>query len=213
MAFLLLAGLALFLDLDRLWLELQRLPASLLLPAFALAAFQVGLSAWRWRYTAKRLGLQMSYSRAFREYYLASFLNQVLPGGVMGDVGRAWRHSRETDKKLGAVHAVIIERLSGQFALFFVVVWAVVWLSESGRFSPNVSVGWLLPVLAIGSLAIGLWMMRSKNRAGHYIRHLWKDLSHTLFGWPALPIQLGTSLLVLGSYLAVFFLLAQQAGI
>ncbi len=212
MAFLLLAGLALFLDLDRLWLELQRLPASLLLPVLALTVFQVGLSAWRWRYTAKRLGLQMSYSRAFREYYLASFLNQVLPGGVMGDAGRAWRHSRETDKKLGAVHAVIIERLSGQFALFLVVAWAVAWLSESGRFSPNLSVGWLLPVVAIGSLAVGLWGMRSKNRAGRYIRRLCKDLSQTLFGWQVLPIQLGTSLLVLGSYLAVFFLLAQQAG-
>ena len=208
----LLGSVVVVLDLDELWQQLRRLPPSLLLPAFLLTGVQVALSAWRWRFTAQRLGLRLRYGRAVREYYLASFLNQVLPGGVVGDVGRAWRHSQETDKKLGAVNAVIIERLSGQLALLLVVAWAVVWLSASGRFSQTLSVGWLLPVLAIGGLAVGLWMMRSQKRAGRYIRHLCKDLSHTLVGWPALPIQLGTSLLVLGSYLAVLFLIAQEAG-
>ena len=53
---------------------------------------------------------------AVREYYLAMFLNQVLPGGVLGDVTRAWRHARLEDTGR-AVRAVVFERASGQLVM------------------------------------------------------------------------------------------------
>jgi len=69
---------------------------------------------------------------AMREYYLAGFLNQVLPGGVVGDVNRAWRHARApvgeplSGKATRAiVHAVMLERLSGQLVLLPVAVLAM----------------------------------------------------------------------------------------
>lgn len=215
---LVLAGLALFIDLDRLWLELQRLPVVMLVPAVGLIALQVALSAWRWRYTAGRLDLDLPFRQAFLEYYLASFLNQVLPGGVMGDVGRAWRHSRQTVRTREAVHAVMIERLSGQCALLLLVVWALAWLSMSGQFfqggAPNrlllVTLGAVV-IVGAGLIAVRC-LMAGSNRVSHYLRDLVNDLSQSLLGWPALPIQLGTSLLVIASYLALFLLLASEAG-
>ena len=90
----------------------------------------MALSAWRWRLTAQRLGAPIRFGEALREYYVATFLNQVLPGGVMGDAARAWRHARLSRTEamdgapvgLAAWHAVLIERASGQLALLGVVL-------------------------------------------------------------------------------------------
>lgn len=84
-----------------LWLEPQTLGAAFSAPepmwlaaALALSFPQVALSAWRWRLTAQRLGAPIGFGEALREYYVATFLNQILPGGIMGDAARAWRHAR-----------------------------------------------------------------------------------------------------------------------
>ncbi len=84
-----------------LWLEPRTLAAAFSAPepmwlaaALALSFPQVALSAWRWRLTAQRLGAPIGCGEALREYYVATFLNQILPGGVMGDAARAWRHAR-----------------------------------------------------------------------------------------------------------------------
>ena len=65
-------------------------------PGWALAAFvalsvQTWLSAWRWRLTARQLGIRMGAFHALMEYYLGQLVNQILPGGMVGDVGRALR--------------------------------------------------------------------------------------------------------------------------
>jgi uncharacterized membrane protein YbhN (UPF0104 family) len=90
----LLGLLAIWLDVGALLDQLRAVEAEWLVAALALSVAQVTISAWRWRYTAKRLGLPLPLGVAVREYYLATFLNQVLPGGVLGDVSRAWRHAQ-----------------------------------------------------------------------------------------------------------------------
>ena len=62
--------------------------------ALSLSVPQMALSAWRWQLTAASLDAPLPFRHAFAEYYLGSFLNQVLPGGVLGDANRAWRHAR-----------------------------------------------------------------------------------------------------------------------
>ena len=57
---------------------------SWVLSALALSVVQVLVSAWRWRFTAGRLGIALPFGEAVREYYLSMFVNQVLPGGVFG---------------------------------------------------------------------------------------------------------------------------------
>ena len=127
------------------WLEPQTLAAAFAAPepiwlvaALALSFPQVALSAWRWRLTANRLGAPLRFGEALREYYIATFLNQILPGGVMGDAARAWRHARLSRTEamegapvgLAAWHAVLIERASGQLALLGVVLATLLVSSE-----------------------------------------------------------------------------------
>ncbi|MEX0870777.1 MAG: lysylphosphatidylglycerol synthase domain-containing protein, partial [Aquisalimonadaceae bacterium] len=81
----LLALMAVLLDAGEVIELLLNADPTWLLFALAITVLQVLLSAWRWRFTAGRLGLTLPFPAAVREYYLATFINQVLPGGVLGD--------------------------------------------------------------------------------------------------------------------------------
>lgn len=82
----------------------------LLLVAFAALTLQTVISAARWKITAARLEHRFSLLVAVREYYLAQFLNQTLPGGMVGDAGRAYR-ARHTAGLVRSGQAVLFERL------------------------------------------------------------------------------------------------------
>lgn len=198
-------------DASALFEELSRVSFYVLVPALALTVFQVALSAWRWRYTVERLGLPLAYPVAVREYYLATFLNQVLPGGVLGDVNRAWRHGSGAGERLSAVHGVAIERLSGQLVLGLVVALSVGWLVSSGHltFGPWDGGQWLVIVAVV--IVLGAWLA-VKTAIASYLQRLRHDLYLSLLSRTVLPVQLGSSLLVLASYLGVFLCLAWGAG-
>ena len=78
---------------------------------------QTVLSALRWKLTARQLGIRLGAGPAIGEYYLSQVVNQSLPGGMIGDAGRAVR-SRSQAGLVAAGQAVIFERLAGQIAMF-----------------------------------------------------------------------------------------------
>ncbi|WP_373002257.1 lysylphosphatidylglycerol synthase transmembrane domain-containing protein, partial [Marinobacter sp.] len=199
------------LDAGALWQELARFSPLILIPALVLTVFQVALSAWRWRYTVERLGLPLAYGAAIREYYLATFLNQVLPGGVLGDVNRAWRHGTGAGERLSAVHGVAIERLSGQLVLVLVVAISVGWLLGSGRLQASPWPGGLWLGVSVVLVGVVLWLALNTEIAG-YLQRLRRDVYRSLLNRAVLPVQFGSSLLVLASYLGVFLCLAWGAG-
>lgn len=198
-------------DASALWQELARFSPFVLFPALALTVVQVVLSAWRWRYTVEKLGLPLDFGVAVREYYLATFLNQVLPGGVLGDVNRAWRHGSGAGERLSAVHGVAIERLSGQLVLALVVAISVSWLFGSGQLTTGQWNGELWVGVGIVLVIVLLWIALKAGIAD-YLQRLRRDLYLSLLNRVVLPVQLGSSLMVLASYLGVFLCLAWGAG-
>jgi uncharacterized membrane protein YbhN (UPF0104 family) len=176
--------------------------------AVALTLGQTVASAWRWRFTAHRLGIDLGGSAALGEYYLAAFLNQVVPGGVVGDVSRAVRHARGGDEPPGrrAIHAVILERASGQL----VVVLAA-----------GVSIGALYGPLGAASAALGAAVLlavavrplrRSVRRVGAE-RPFLRDLDRGLLAPGVFTVQLATSLCIVGSYVATYVVAARAIGV
>ena len=221
---LLLLGIVLvFVDIDRLAQRLAMVSPTIILAVLVVSLIQIALSAWRWRYTANRLGVAMGFGFAFREYYLAGFLNQVLPGGVMGDVNRAWRHSRSGRRlqQLAIVHAVVLERLSGQLVLVPVVLIAVFWLWWSGQLnsqfgdagvSLNLGYWLVLPALTVlGVLLVSMTGFGARFR--RYVRRLRGDVRRAFLGWRNALVQVGTSFLVFLTYMAVFMLMATGMGL
>lgn len=101
-----------------------------LLSALALGGVAVGAHAARWRVMMRGAGLPIGRADAVAEYYRSSALNTVLPGGVAGDVLRAWRQrtGERQGWRPGAV-SVLADRAAGVCVLLTVV--AAVMLIEA----------------------------------------------------------------------------------
>lgn len=204
----LLGVLAWQLDLSAVLSVLGAYNPWLLVPVLVLTVVQVTVSAWRWRYTAGRLGVPLPAGIAVREYYLATFLNQVLPGGVVGDINRAWRQSLGSEDRMAALHSVMIERLSGQLVLAVVVVALAILVLPMAAMRPGITLAagwqfWIIPAIAV-ALAVLLW----RNRSIRYFSRLRGDIYRSLLRWPAPLVQGLSSLVVLAAYLGVFLILA-----
>ncbi len=208
----LLALLAWWLDADVLLERLVRFDPRWALAAVAISLPQIALLAFRWRFTAGRLGLDLPFGVALREYYLANFLNQVLPGGVMGDVSRAWRHGRaEAERRMGpAARAVILERASGQ-----VVMGAVAALSLASLPLTHGAVPATLTLAVCGVGVAALAALLAFGRRPHTgpLATFGREVHTALLARDALPVQLLSSTLVVGTYLATYVVAARAVGV
>ena len=90
-----------------------------------ISFIQYLLSAYRWMYVSKFTNLDINFSYSLKYYYIASFMNNVLPGGILGDLYRIYCSSDNKTEilKMGkSFQSVIFERLSGQIMLFFIFI-------------------------------------------------------------------------------------------
>lgn len=92
-----------------------------ILAALLLGVVAVAANAARWRVVMHGAGLPISRLEAVAEYYRSAALNSVLPGGVAGDVLRAWRQRTGEPRgwRPGAV-SVLAERAAGLCLLLVV---------------------------------------------------------------------------------------------
>jgi glycosyltransferase 2 family protein len=212
---LILVGVGLTVDVRAVLGRLAALEAPWVLAALAVGVGQTLLSAWRWRYTAGRLGLTLPFTLALREYYRALFLNQVLPGGVLGDADRAWRHSGRAPEARGpAVRAVILERLSGQVVMAGVasLSFAVIALGAGTG-----TLGWWvasLGVAAVAGVAVAVAVRAPGGSAPASVTAaLRRDARAALFSGEAVYVQLTTSAVIVASYVAAYLLAARAVGV
>jgi len=207
-----------------LWLEPRKIAAQLaeldfvwLLPALLAATVPTLLSAWRWRFTAARLGLRLPARTALGDYYLAGFVNQVLPGGVVGDAWRAQRHASSSGRTGPAWRAVILERASGQLVVVLLAVLALL-LHEPWReaiFSGLVDqagsgrrgLAWGLP------LALAVLAYATRRRWQPLLAVLGTDIRRALLARRAWPVQLFSSTLIVLCYLLTFALAGRGLGL
>ena len=210
----LLAGLAVWLDLGDLVSRVGALRPAWVLLALGVSLLQVAVSAWRWRFTAGRLGLALPFRVALREYYLATFLNQVLPGGVVGDVSRAWRHARsESGASTGpAVRAVVLERASGQIVMTLVAV--VSFLRLPAALGPGSAAAWIAGGVVAAAL-LGFVIRSRRGAAGEdsMTGRVWRDTRAALWSRGAFPGQMAGSAVVVGTYVVTYLTAARAVGI
>jgi len=207
----LLGGLVFWLDPGKIFAEIGNLSPAWLALALAISFVQTCLSAWRWRFTAGRLGLSLSPARALTDYYLAGFINQILPGGVLGDAWRAQRHARRSGRKGAAWRAVILERASGQTIVVVLALLAVLF-HEPWRQASATILFWAVVVVSIVILMVLFAWRRMRNQL-QWIGQFQADAYQALFRADAWPAQVASSLLIVLSYLLVFAAGARGIGI
>jgi uncharacterized protein (TIRG00374 family) len=116
------SGLVLALVLCRVGVRDVLANLSNLAPAFILfgwafyACCQL-LSAVRWRLLLSAAGVEVPLPKLFGFYMIGMFLNNFLPGGVGGDVVKAYQLYRYTGQGRYAVASVFLERFTGLIGL------------------------------------------------------------------------------------------------
>ena len=208
---------------------LRTMDITLLCVAVALTIPMQVLSALRWQLTCKRIGMQLSLADALREYYLASLLNTVLPGGVTGDAARVWRqaerHSEHSGRAATAstpgqsrytrpLHGVLVERFAGQCALFTMLAIGVT--VNHQRLMPVHDL-LLAVVVLIVLAALAWWLLLRQASAGapsttrwrSIVRDFHADALRALLPLPVFALQALLSLAVVTSYLVIFLIAAQ----
>jgi len=214
----LLLGLAWWFDLDSVVARLVAMRPGWVALALVLSVIQVAVLAWRWRFTARRLGVGLSFVEAWREYYLSIFLNQVLPGGVMGDVSRAWRQTRGRSRSAQggsggpAARAVIFERVSAQAVMTTVALLSLLVLPAAvNRGSGAVIVATAVAATVI-VVTIGLWCRRQSSAQSPTGRVL-AELASAHLSPLTFAVQLSSGLFIVATYLATYVAAARAVGV
>ncbi len=178
----------------------------------AVTVLQVAVLAWRWRYTAARLGIALTPREAMGEYYLGILLNQLLPGGVAGDVSRAWRQTRTGAPTGPAIRAVILERASAQVVMTMTAIASVVVLPWA-RGPVRAAAGGA--TLVLGGLALWWFGRRALSESGSEsaVTRFWADTRRAVLSRDAVATQLLSALVVVASYICVFLVAARAVGV
>ncbi len=183
--------------------------------ALLISVAQVMLSAWRWRLTAARLEVPLRYRYALAEYYLALLVNQLLPGGVLGDAGRAHRHATQSASRASAWRAVVLERASGQAAVALLMVLALctspLWHRSLGVTSIVALVA-CLTLVGMGLVALGVGLSR-RQALPAWCSAFGRDLRRSLLGRSVWYWQLSSSLAIVISYGLVMVCAARAIGV
>lgn len=197
-------------DAARLMERLRGMDLRWLAVAVVCLSLSTILMALRWQITSRRLGNPFGLGWAVREYYLAQLANLFLPGGVLGDAGRALRSPRGEAGLEGAAHAVVIERLVGQLAILALGLVGLTIAVVRGKTEWS---GAGATVLLAGSavlataLVLGAFFRRVK-----VVRRFFRSFSVAFLARPVILWQIGLSLVTALLLIAAFVACARATG-
>lgn len=190
---------------------IRSLDAGRLAAAAGIGLITISCCAVRWSVVATGVGVGIPFRAALPAYYRSSFLNSVLPGGILGDVHRGVRHGQESADVGLALRAVGWERLGGQVVQ--IVITAVVLLTIP---SPMRGLSrWLLVgVGAVVLVGAALLSRRSGShtRTGRIALAAAHDLRAGLLDRRRLPVVVLASTVVVVGHTATFIIAAQAVG-
>jgi uncharacterized membrane protein YbhN (UPF0104 family) len=194
---------------------LARTDGRLVAVALLVVQVQTLASAWRWSYTAARLGVTVPLGRAYLEYALAGLVNGTLPGGVAGDVLRAVRVVGTGAAVAPAVRSVVIERLAGQVSFWLVAAAGLILLAVDRGDVPGGAMAALVAVPVLAAIAVATTVLlarRGPRRVRAALLGLGPDVARATLRDGALAVQLTLGIAVAASYVAVFALASAAVG-
>jgi uncharacterized membrane protein YbhN (UPF0104 family) len=179
------------------------------LAAVLLTGIATAAATWRWRIVAAGLGLELSWRGGFAAYYRSQFLNTVLPGGVVGDIHRAYRHGLRSGDIARAARAVVTERVAGQVVQCALT--AIV-LASLGLTSQFHGVAWIIGGAAV-IIAIAVGIVAIAPRGRHFLGRELRMLGQ-LFRDPGRSAQIVvSSIVVVASHTTVFIVACLATGV
>lgn len=170
-------------------------------------------------------GVPIPLGYLVQSYMVALFFNNVLPTNIGGDVFRIKDAARYTESKTLSSAVIFVDRLIGFAGLFVLAIGAVAFGGEIVRSFPGL--GWLwIGLVGITTMVMAVlvvpevvdWGLRPLLRLNsEWVTKRVGVVTSTLFQFrrqvPVLLEALGISLLIQGSIVFFYFLIAQSMGI
>ncbi len=163
----LLAWLVRQMDWSAFWAVAPRARWGWLVVAWVLQAAGFGLSALRWQWVLRDLGIAEPAPRLLYWILLSAFWKQFLPTTVGGDGYRFWRaQTRHPDRRAAIFTSIFLDRLYGYLALLAVHGVLLLGVGDLLREGPRLLV-WVEAAIGAGTLlglALGWVWMRHGGR-------------------------------------------------
>jgi uncharacterized protein (TIRG00374 family) len=104
-------------DLQKFLLILRKVDLKFFIFSFFLYIFSQYISTHRWRLLLLAKGIKINFLKLFSFYFVGMFFNLFMPTLVGGDLFRTYDLYRETSDVKESAASILLERLSGLFAL------------------------------------------------------------------------------------------------
>ncbi len=162
------------------------------------------LSAIRWAWLARGLGLTVVIAKKIQLYFLGMFLSLFLPSIIGGDVARGWLLAKDRQNAgWPAAASVILERLNGATGLVLLVSSCMFFLALPTLWIWGWNVGLLLLFAVI--LTTPFWWFRLQASGCNGKLSGWKDLQLTTpefyaAWWKSLPVSILFQILVIQAH-------------
>lgn len=115
---------------------------------FTLMLCQVAVAGFRWSFIALRSGLPFRLPHAFIIFWESIFFSQFLPSSMGGDIWRVREAARLGRGVAVATHTVVVDRVSGAFALLLMTLLGSLWTTIFVK-----SVDYRIVLIAAGTAA------------------------------------------------------------
>jgi uncharacterized protein (TIRG00374 family) len=127
--------------------------------ALGIMMLQSPIGAVRWRLLLGVQGIHITFLESLRLTYIGWFFNNWMPGGMGGDLVKAWYIARRTHQKAEAVTVVFLDRLIGMVSL--AVLGAAAVLATLG--DERVRAARIILAAFLGLAAAGGWIFYSRR--------------------------------------------------
>ncbi len=138
-------------DLQAILSLIRSLRLPIFLSSLLLYLLAQILSTLRWRCLLKAEEINLSMWRLVLLYFEGMFFNLMLPTLIGGDIVRGYQVFRLTQRQEASLASILVERLSGYFAMILI---ACVALVPAYRFLHDPVVVWLTAASAAGIIGI-----------------------------------------------------------
>ena len=114
--------------------------------------------AYRWGVLVWALGIQVSWWRLVKLYFVGAFFSQFLPTGVGGDAVRVYELAHDSRQTAAVISSVLIDRFLG---LFFLFAMALVALAAGWEMVPSQVRILIAVVFAASAIGVALLLQRT----------------------------------------------------
>lgn len=111
---------------------LRRADIFWLIPGFLCFGMVLVCGAYRWQLLMKVQGIVLPWFRVWQLVMIGMFYNMFLPGGTGGDLVKIFYAVKEAPKsKSGVFLSIVVDRVTGMFALILVSTGVFFWFRET----------------------------------------------------------------------------------